>query len=575
MSGATFLSSSWYRVAALRPKVREHVSVSRHRYRGRSWYVLHDRATGSAHRLSPASYMVVGGMDGRTTVDQLWRDAAKRLGQEAPSQDEIIYLLGQLSSADLLQTEVTPDSADLLERAAKARRSTWLRNVVNPLVFRKRLWYPDRFFERTMPLVGWLFSWPLSIVWLVVVSTGIALAALNWRALTDNAIDRILAADNILIIALSYPILKVLHEFGHAYALKRFGGAVHEIGVMFLVFFPMPYVDASDASKFRSKWQRVLVGAAGMIVEVFAAALAMCVWVLVEPGIVQAIAFNVMLVAGVSTLLFNGNPLLKFDGYYILGDILEIPNLSQRAIRYWRYLLDRYVFRTEGARDFAATSGERVWLFLFAPASFLYKQFILLAIAIFVASQYLAVGVAIAIWSLLTCIAVPTGKALWQVAASPRYNRNRTRVVSTTSCFILLVLISLLLVPAPLHTVAEGVVWLPETARVRAGTSGFVTRLVAEPDSQVSIGDALVESVEPSLDAKLAILQERAAELEARLASERFSDLTQAQITKTELAHARAELAITQNQVERLVVRSRAEGVFIALNPQDLPGRFF
>src|SRR4051812_28451334 len=110
MSAGPFLSSSWYRVAGLRPRLREHATVNRHRYRGNSWYVVHDHATGRAHRLSTASYMVVGGLDGTRTVDQLWHEAATRLGQEAPGQDELIHLLAQLHSADLLQTEITPDS---------------------------------------------------------------------------------------------------------------------------------------------------------------------------------------------------------------------------------------------------------------------------------------------------------------------------------------------------------------------------------------------------------------------------------------------------------------------------------
>ena len=156
MSAGPFLSSSWYRVAGLRPKLREHASISRHRYRGSSWYVVHDPATGRAHRLSTASYMIVGGMDGTRTVDQLWHEAVFRLGEEAPSQDELIQLLAQLHSADLLQTEVTPDSVELLERAAKMDRARWLGNFLNPLAVRVRLWHPDRFFERTLPLVDWL-----------------------------------------------------------------------------------------------------------------------------------------------------------------------------------------------------------------------------------------------------------------------------------------------------------------------------------------------------------------------------------------------------------------------------------
>jgi putative peptide zinc metalloprotease protein len=574
MSAGSFLSSSWYRVAGLRPKLREHASLSRHRYRGRSWYVIHDHATGRAHRLSTASYMIVGGMDGTRTADRLWHEAATRLGEEAPNQDEFIQLLAQLHSADLLQSEVTSDSAELLERAEKVDRAKWVGNILNPLAVRMRFWHPDKFFERTLPLVSWLVGWRGGLLWLIVVLPAIILTAQHWQELSENASDRILAVDNILMMGVSFLVLKTLHELGHGYAVKAFGGTVHEIGVIFLVFAPMPYVDASAASEFRSKWQRALVGAAGMIVEVFVASLALYVWLAVEQGFVRALAFNAMVVAGVSTVLFNGNPLLRYDGYYILADVLEIPNLAQRAGRYWGYLVDRYALRAEDLPEFVATPGERIWLLLYAPASFLYRTFVIFAIALFIASEYLAVGVVVALWGILTGIALPIGKALWHVATSPRLQRNRAHAVLVTCSFILVSAIVLFSIPAPLYTTTEGVVWLPENANVRAGTSGFVRRLLVEPGSIVSIGQALVESEEPTLKTEIEILQARVVELEAKLASERFTDRAKAEITITELGHARVELATATVRAERLISRSRGDGIFAVVNPQDLPARF-
>jgi putative peptide zinc metalloprotease protein len=571
---APFLSSSWHRVERLRPKLREHASVNRQRFRGNSWYVVQDRATGRTFRLPPASYMIVGSMDGTRTVDQLWREAAACLGDEAPSQDDLIRLLGQLSAADLLQTEVTPDSAALLERAASAQRSLWLRNILNPMSLRVRLWHPDKFFERTSSLARLLFGWHALALWIVVVAPAIVLAGAHWQALSVDATERILAADNILMIVLTFPVLKVLHELGHAYAVKAFGGVVHEIGLMFIVFAPMPYVDASAASQFRSKWKRAVVGAAGMMIEIFVAALALYVWLVVEPGLVQTLAYNVMLIAGVATVLFNGNPLLRFDGYYILSDLAEIPNLASRATRYWRYLVDRHVFQAEGTEDLDATRAERIWLLFYAPASFLYRIAVMLAIALFIASEYLVVGIAIAVWGLITSIAMPIGKALWQVIASPRYHRNRTRVVATTTGSVLAISIALFWVPAPLYTTTEGVVWLPESANVRAATNGFVRRLMVEPGRAVSSGDALIEAEEPTLSAELQILQARVSELEATLTSERFTDRAKAVITATELEQARAELATATVRADRLVVRSQGEGIFAVSRPQDLPGRF-
>jgi putative peptide zinc metalloprotease protein len=335
MTAGPFLNSSWYRVAQRKPKLRDHTSVHRHRYRGSVWYVVQDHATGRVHRLSPAGYMIVAAMDGVRTVDELWLEAGSHLGEETPSQSEIIQLLADLNASDLLQTEVTPDSGDLEERAARARRSGWLGKVLYPLALRIPLWHPDGFFERTRPLARWLFGLPGALMWLLAVLPALLLAAQHWQELGADASDRILAADNLLPLALVYLVLKALHEFGHGFAVKAFGGAVHEFGLMLLVFAPLPYVDASAASGFRSKWHRAFVGAAGMIVEAFFAALALYVWLAVETGLVRALAFDAMVVAGVSTLVFNGNPLLRYDGYYVLADLLEIPNLARRATRYW------------------------------------------------------------------------------------------------------------------------------------------------------------------------------------------------------------------------------------------------
>ena len=507
-------------------------------------------------------------------VDQLWQEAASHLAEDAPSQSDVIQLLAELNAADLLQTEVTPDSSALVERATRAGRSGWLSNVLYPLALRIPFWHPDRFFERTRPLAKWLFGPAGAILWLLVVPPALLLAAQHWQELGANASDHILAANNILPLALVYLALKALHEFGHGFAVKAFGGAVHEFGVMILVFAPLPYVDASAASAFRSKWRRALVGLAGMIVEVFFAALALYVWLAVEPGLVRALAFDAMVVAGVSTVVFNGNPLLRYDGYYILADLLEIPNLAQRATRYWGYLVDRYVFRTDGLKDFVAANGERIWLLLYAPAAFVYRQVVMITIAMFIASQYLAVGVSIATWSLLTGVALPIGKALWFVLASPRLHRNRSRAVTATFGTILAAGIVLFLIPAPSYTTTEGVVWLPENAIVRTGTDGFVRALLVEPGKIVTAGEALVESEEPTLKAELEILRARVAELETRLATERFADRVRAEITTTELGQARAELATATARAERLIVHSHSEGAFAVMKPQDLPGRF-
>lgn len=330
-----FLSASWYQVAALRPRIRPHARIHRQRFRDQPWYVLRDPASGRMHRFTPAAYLIISLMDGKRSVDEIWTQVAAEMGQDAPTQDEAIHLLAQLHAADVLQTDVTPDVAELYQRYAKQRRATIKKNVLNPFAFRIPLWDPDRFLDRTYRYVAWVFGPVGMLLWLAAAVPALVLTGVHWEALTGNLSDRVLSGQNLLLLWLVFPVVKLLHELGHAYTVKSGGGEVHELGLMLLVLTPVPYVDASAATGFRSKWQRALVGAAGMQVELFLAAIAVFAWISTEPGLVRAIAFNVALIGGVSTVVFNGNPLLRFDSYYILSDLIEIPNLGQRANRYW------------------------------------------------------------------------------------------------------------------------------------------------------------------------------------------------------------------------------------------------
>ena len=315
-----FLSASWYRVRLLRLRLREHALVRLHRYRGAPWYVITDALSGKVHRLAPPAWALVAALDGARTVDEVWIDIAARQGEAALGQDQVITLLGQLHAADLLQGDAPPDTAELFERHERQARQRLLQNFLNPMALRLRLWNPDRFLTRMMPFVGPLFGrWGL-VLWLALMLPALEQIAEHWPELTANLGDRVLAEGNLLLLAVLLPGIKLLHELGHGFAVRRRGGAVHDMGVMFLVLLPLPYVDASASAGFRSRWDRVAVGAAGMMVELAVAAIATLVWVAIEPGFARAVAFNVMLAAGVTTLLFNANPLLRYDGYFIRSE---------------------------------------------------------------------------------------------------------------------------------------------------------------------------------------------------------------------------------------------------------------
>jgi putative peptide zinc metalloprotease protein len=568
-----FLDASWHRIGSLRPRLRSHLHVHRHRYRGASWYVVEDKSSGRAHRFTPAAYLFVGLMDGHRTVHEIWSNAVEQLGDDAPTQGEVLRLLSQLNAMDLLQTDIAPNPVEMTERFDKYTRARRRGYVGNPLAIKLPLWDPDRFLEHSAPLVRHVFTRLGAVIWILAILPALILVGMNWGDLTDNISDRVFAVEGLVLIALVFPIIKFFHELGHSYATKIAGGEVHELGVMFLVFAPVPYVDASASISFKSKWQRALVGAAGMLTEVFIAALATFVWTLAEPGIVRSICFQIMLIAGVSTIIFNGNPLLRFDGYYILCDLLEIPNLGARSSRYWGWLVERYLFGVEDSPP-PVVAGERFWLVAYAPLAFAYRAFVLFGISVFIASGYFIVGVLIAIWGLFVGIVLPIWKALKYVLTSTRIEKHRTRSALITFGAIAIVLSGLFLVPVPLYTVAEGVIWLPEESYVRAADAGFVKAVSFQPGARVSAGDLLVETEEPDLAVNVRVLESEISGLQRRLTSEQFTDRVQADITRQEIALKEANLARALERSDALRVRSALDGTFLSPTVRDLPGRY-
>lgn len=567
-------SPSWHKVASLKPQLLPHACIYRHRYRGQLWYVIQDQIAGRYHRLSPGAHTIVVAMTGERTVQALWDDACATLGDDIPAQDEIVELLAQLHAQDLLQCDVSPDSAEIFERYRKHRRSVWKRRLGNPLSIRIPLLDPDRFLTAWAPHLAWLFSFGGLLLWLVVVVPAVVLAGVYWPELTQNISDRVLSAQNLVVLGLTYPLVKALHELGHGFAIKVWGGEVREMGIMFLVFAPVPYVDASASAAFRSKSQRAVVGAAGMLVELFLAALAMYVWTAAEAGVARAVAFNVMLIAGVSTVVINGNPLLRFDGYYILCDLIEMPNLGQRGQRYCAYLADRYLF---GARELEVpheSQREWGWLVGYTVFSWLYRLLVMIAIALFVASEFFFLGVLLALWSVAMFVLVPLGKGVHHVLHSPKLRKARRRALSVSGGGAVLMLWLLLALPMPLRTQSEGVLWLPEDALVRAGANGFLHAFLAEPGAHVASGTPLVASVDPTLAAERALAEAKVAELRARYAAEQFTHLAQAEVLKRQLEQELVKLARVQERVAQLVVYSGVSGQFAVAEPQDLPGIF-
>ena len=492
-----FFSSAWYRVATLRPRLRRHAQMHRHHYRGQLWYVLQDHASQRIHRFSPAAYRVIGLMDGTRTVADVWEMASARLGDDAPTQDEMIQLLTQLHAADVLQCDVPPDTTELLLRYERQRRQTWQRQLLTPFVLRLPLCDPERFLQHLLPWIRPFFGalacssgcWWWGQPCCSPPCTGpISQRHRGSRPCPAQRLPPLAGLSGAEDPARIRPCLCDQSLWWGSARHGRDVPGVH----------PLPLCGCLGGAAFRAKWHRIIVGAAGMIVELFLASLALFVWLNVEPGMVRTAMYDVMFIAGISTVLFNGNPLLRYDGYYMFADYLEIPNLRARAQAYLRYLWERYAFGRREAAAEMATPSERGWFVCYGITAFGLPSGGVCGRGHVHCGEIFFRRGGIRRWGACRWRSDPAGQTadLSQykstLAARPPSRWPRRGRCNGPGrggvCFA----------PVPLRSRAEGVIWVPERAHVRATADGFVERIVAPPGSRVRQGDVLVVCRDPS-----------------------------------------------------------------------------
>ncbi len=578
----TLLSEHWHAVRTLRPRLREGVQPLHRRLRGKPWVLLFDPVTQRFHRMAPPVWRVLQLFDGKRTLDEIWNEAcaqATASGTDAAeitaiSQPELVSLLSSLYSNDLLRTQVSPDANEVFERHRKQERTRLKQSWFNPISLKMPLLYPEPWFERRAAFARKLFSWITFVAWLALILPAAMLAWQHWAALTENLSDRVLSASNVALLWFTYPVVKAIHEWAHGMAVKAFGGTVREMGLMFIVFTPVPYVDATSSYRFPSKWSRATVAAAGVMAELALGAVAVYVWLLAEPGLITAIAFNVLLIAGVSTLLVNGNPLMRYDGYYIFCDLLETPNLAQRATQYWAYLFDRFAFGSPDATPPLESAGERVLLCIYGAIAPFYRLGILIGLIWFVASEYLFIGAVLAAACAWTALLMPLWKGWKHLSASPSLARRREVARRRTLITLALAAVFFGVIPLPFYSVHQAVVWLPDEAIVRTEVPAHVAAALVRPGESVTAGQALLQLDSPPLVAELGMAEGALAQVQAQLRKAEVDDPVRIAPLRAEVASRSARVAEAQRRVEALTITAATAGHWVPAAPTELAGRF-
>ncbi len=576
-------SDLWYRVTDSRPRLSPHARIVRQRYGPGITFIVEDPAGGHYYRLSEPAYFFLGLLDGRTSIDEAWEACCVQLGDAAPSQREIINLLAQLQLFGLLVGD-QPLSSEMLEQRIEQAKSDRFHRRAGRFVFPSLpLINPEPFLQRTEGFWRFVFSKVGLAIWLVTVSIALLLVVPRYREF-GSAFNGLLDPRNLIYMSVLFLLIRAIHELGHAGACKAMGGRCTEIGVILIALvLPLPYCDASSAWRFPELSKRVLVSAAGMLVEFFFAAMAGIVWAVVDPRdapLIHALAFNMMVISSVTTLVFNINPLLRYDGYYILSDVMGIPNLAQRSRTLWQYLIERYAFGIGRLKQPAVRDRSEFWVMtLYGVLSPPYRLFIGVSILLLISSQYLTVGVLIAGVMAAIWFVWPVTKGLTYLFTSPKLLGRRTRAVSLVGSLTAVVVLLVGVVPAPASGYAHGVLEPTRRELLRAREDGFIKAVHVRPGDAIGEEHLVIELENPLIEQRLemARIKVREAEINLDRAIEAAPELREIALRRLETAHRRLERA--ELAQSRMRVTSSIAGRVVApsgtgIDLENLEGRF-
>lgn len=567
---STIFSDAWFRVCELRVALLPSVEISAQVYRGREWHVLQDTFTQRYFRVSKQACDFIRKLSVNETVESVWENFVDQHPGDAPSQEEVIQILSQLHMSNLLYTLEQSDSAAIVERYKKQKNKELLGKFASFLYIRVPLWNPNAMLDTAGPFIRAMTGPVAGLIWLLTVIWGATAAFENSTALVDQT-QGILSVANLPWLYLCLTLLKLFHEAGHAFVCKRFGGEVRMVGVMFLLMTPLPYVDASSSWGFSNKWHRVYVSFAGMAVEFFFAAVGAIVWTHTGPGLMNSLAFNVMLIGSVSSILFNGNPLLRFDAYYMLSDTIEIPNLYQRAQQQWKYFGDRYILGTATAQSKATDRQEWYWLTAYGFLSFAYLLFVTFGISLFLMDQWLPLGLTVLIMTLYGKFGLPAYQFVKHLNSQTiQANRQRALVTVASITVVLVVLIGLL--PIRSSIMAKGVLRARDSNYLYAQAPGRLDQVWVHHGDAVRAGQRIASLKNPDLIQELIMIERAAQEvsLQYRLALHRSHNELSA--IQQQIQTLTDRIAEVKDQISKLELVAQQDGEWVAPDLHELQG---
>lgn len=482
----------------LQLKLRPDLVVQPQFYEGMTHYVVKDPIGLKYFRFKIEEYFLLQQFDGKNTLQDIKRLFERKYRPQTITVEDLLRFASQLHEAGIVQLDTNEQAKALITRRRKNQWKRALQFFANILYIKIPIIDPERLLTWMYPYFRWIYTkWFVGVSLCMMAGALISVIA-NWGSFSSQlpTFQSFFNWNTIGYFWLSLAVVKIIHEFGHGLTAKHFGGEVHEMGMLFLVLTPALYCDVTDSWLLPSKWKRIWISAAGIYVECFLASIATFVWWHSEPGVLKSLMLATMFICSVNTILFNANPLLRYDGYYVMSDWLEIPNLRIKSSQFFSNFIQEKVLGLEVPQQHYMPRSRRTLFITYAIASYLYRWVVTFSILFFL-YHFLkpyklgSISAMLAVGSLVPLVGMPLYQ-MFKFVGQPGRMR-KVKKARAAACFagLAVLVVAILLIPTPLQISGTLVLTAEDAEPVYAEVPGQVVRYAVRDGDYVNQGDLI------------------------------------------------------------------------------------
>lgn len=554
----------------LRPELEAH----RHLLHGLPSYVIRDPITLNCHRVNKHEYGIMVELTAERSLSEIF-DSLVHTGKLKATDEEGFYkFVMDLHRLGFLNLPISDDKA-LYRRYQAKQKAKRKEKLMSFFFLRIPLFNPNAFLDKTVRFAEPFFSRWFFMAWLLLMGISGFVVTLRYDELIAPLAD-IFTAHNMIYMWAILVLLKVFHEFGHAYACKVRGGHVSEMGIYLIVMTPCAYVDVTSSWGFSRKRDRLTVGLAGVYAESIIAAIALFVWVANGSSAAGLIAHKVFFLAGIMTVLMNINPLMRFDGYYVLSDLLEIPNLRQRSRQFVLQITKRVFLGIKTKNSSVNYSRPmQVILITFGIASSLYRTTVILAISAMIATKIYLVGLIMgAVYVVISVSGVLRG-IIYYLWRAPESAPVRARAITVSLILLIGIPLTVFCLPVPTYVRASGQLAREHENVFRAQYDSFIDEVDFVAGQTVEPDEPLVKLENPKIAQD--VLESQSALHKAQIQLKDYQQKNSPSLVakqKTVITVLESMLQLQRKQLAKMAVHAGTTGTVVSELGENDVGRF-